>query len=92
MRLLLAKGADPHATAMAGANAITAASLTGEVEAVRLLLARKVDVHAVRTRGRVTKAWPVQQRESHGAAPCRGHGRRGDGAGSDRSRRERECP
>ena len=49
MRLLLTKGADPHATTAGGANALNAASTTGEIEAGRLLLARKADVNAVNT-------------------------------------------
>jgi hypothetical protein len=36
---------------IAGTNALTAASLTGGIEAIRLLLARKVDVNGVATRG-----------------------------------------
>jgi ankyrin repeat protein len=51
IRVLLEKGADPHTKMIAGMNALTAASLTGGIEAIRLLLARKVDVNGVATRG-----------------------------------------
>jgi hypothetical protein len=48
---------------MAGANALTAASLTGEVEAVRLLLGRKVDVNAVRTRAGQQRNGPTNNQK-----------------------------
>jgi hypothetical protein len=55
IRLLLEKGADPHTKMIAGINALTAASLTGGIEAIRLLLARKADVNGVATRGATQK-------------------------------------
>ncbi len=42
---------------------LTAASLTGDVEAVRLLLARRVDVHAVNTRGGQQRNGPTNNQK-----------------------------
>ena len=62
-RLLLARGADPDAKAQVGqsATAIMGAAYNGNVELTRLLLARKVDLHAISAdRTGTVKNGPVQ--------------------------------